>query len=164
MGDVLTGYSAETGATFTATVTEVSEYPQTGDSSSYWGFSGESKNQNVSRYPFTAYIEDAENIIEGTASMQFVRKTKESTGIVIDAAFVRTDEQGREYVLKAGEDGLLQKQIVSTTMAPYGSGLKIKNGLTEMDMIAFPYGKGVVEGARTVEAENFDSLYTGGFG
>jgi len=162
VGDVLTGYSAETGASFTATVTEVSEYPQTGDNYNFWGYGGEGKNQNVSQYPFTAYIEDADNLTEGSASMQFVRKNRETTGITIDAAFVRTDEQGREYVLKADENGLLKKQIISTTLAPYGVGLKIKTGLTGSDKIAFPYGKGVVEGARTVEVENFDMLYSAG--
>ena len=49
---------------------------------------------------------------------------------------------------------LLKKQYVVTGRTVYGSAVEIKSGLTEEDMIAFPYGKDVVEGALTTEENN----------
>ena len=63
--------------------------------------------------------------------------------------------------MKADENGFLKKQIVTTAPMPYmdSDSQQIKAGLTLEDRIAFPYGKGVVEGAQTVEAESLDDLY-----
>ena len=65
------------------------------------------------------------------------------------------DEDGKSYVLKAGEDGRLVKQYVQTGKILYGSSVEIKSGLSEQDRIAFPYGKTAKEGAKVVESEGF---------
>ena len=156
-GDQITGQSEDTGAFFTATITEISGYPENNDDSfSFYGWSSEPKNNNVSNYPFTAYIEDADELTEGMARVTLPTEKKNS-GIALDPAYVRTDEQGREYVMAADENNLLTKKYVTTTMS-YGS-VMIKSGLTEEDRIAFPYGKNVVEGAQTVDSDGYDSMY-----
>ena len=156
-GDQITGQSEDTGAFFTATITEISGYPENNDDSfSFYGWSSEPKNNNVSNYPFTAYIEDADELTEGMARVTLPTEKKNS-GIALDPAYVRTDEQGREYVMAADENNLLTKKYVTTTMS-YGS-VMIKSGLTEEDRIAFPYGKNVVEGAQTVDSDGYDSTY-----
>jgi hypothetical protein len=49
-----------------------------------------------------------------------------------------------------GEDGLLEKRYLEIGANNWGS-VTIKSGLRQSDFIAFPYGKGVEEGAPTVE-------------
>ena len=159
VGDKVTG-SSWGGETFTATITEISEYPQSDNGGYYYGY-GDSGNTNVSRYPFTAYIEEDVDLDEGYVTMQFVSGKAPSSGIALENQFIRTDEQGRDYVMKADENGVLKKQIVTTAPMPYmdSDSQQIKAGLTLEDKIAFPYGKGVVEGAQTVEAQSLDDLY-----
>ena len=64
------------------------------------------------------------------------------------------EEDGKSYCMIADENGRLKKQYVVTGRTVYGSAVEIKSGLTEEDMIAFPYGKDVVEGALTTEENN----------
>ena len=66
----------------------------------------------------------------------------------LEACFVR-EEGGRNYVLKAGDDGRLEKQYVEVGRILYGGwSVEIISGLGMEDYIAFPYGKNAVEGAR----------------
>ena len=76
--------------------------------------------------------------------------TSSEGGIFIEKAYVR-EENGRPYCMIADENGRLKKQYVVTGRVVYGSAVEIKSGLSEEDLIAFPYGKGVVEGAMTTE-------------
>ncbi len=71
--------------------------------------------------------------------------------IYLPKAYVRS-ENGQSYVYKRGEDGRLKKQYVRTGETLYEY-VNIKEGVTMEDMIAFPYGKNVKEGARTAEME-----------
>lgn len=48
-------------------------------------------------------------------------------------------------------NGRLKKQVVEIAGMLYGSIYKISSGLTVEDKIAFPYGKNVVEGTKTVD-------------
>jgi len=50
---------------------------------------------------------------------------------------------------------VLKKEYVLTGKSLWGSYLEIKGGLTRKDSIAFPYGKGVKEGAPVQLKEDF---------
>lgn len=149
VGQMLNGFSYDTGVSFTAEVKEISPYPMEGD------YSG---NGNASMYPFTAYIQNAEGLKNysyaeltiadgGDASM--------NSGLTIEKAFVRT-EDGHYYVMKDDGKGRLKKQIVQIARVWYGSTYEIAEGLSMDDKIAFPYGKHVKEGARTEEGSMQD--------
>ena len=155
IGDTLSGTSFENDEPFTATVTEISEYPSTGEDDFFgWGFSSE--NPTASYYPFTAYIENAENIVEGYAEMSFDTEHTETTGIYLEKFFILTDLTGRDYVMIRGEDGLLKKQYVQTGKSYWNSYIEIVSGLNGSDLIALPYGENVEEGAKTEEVESLE--------
>lgn len=145
-GTVLNCSSYEVGS-FTATVTDVSDYPVSSDS---MGFS--EGNPNVSYYSFTASIEDQSLPFQDQDYISVTLNNNVNSGdnIVIYKAFVRT-EDGISYVYK-DDNGVLKKQIV--TVGPTvdsGYNILIRSGITRDDMIAFPYGDDVKEGAKTRE-------------
>ena len=76
-------------------------------------------------------------------------------GIYLQNPFLRT-EQGKSYVYVLGEDGRLEQRFVKTGKALWGSYMEILSGLTEEDMVAFPYGKNVRDGAIAVEGDMSD--------
>lgn len=151
-GTTITCMSYESGY-FEAVITQVSEYPTS--SNSYWG----SGNPNASYYSFSAEIVDD--------SMEFSREewititipgvSADSNSIVISKAFVKS-ENGVSYVYK-DDNGVLKKQILSVGgNVDSGYSVLIKGGLSRDDKIAFPYGKAVVEGAKT-KVGTIDELY-----
>lgn len=144
VGTVITANSWESGMSFEATITEISDIPT---SSNSWG----DGNPNVSYYGFTAYIEDSTGLRNGEyLDLQISTGTANQGGIFIEKAYVR-EENGRPYCMIADENGRLKKQYVATGRTVYGSAVEIKSGLSEEDLIAFPYGKDVVEGALTTQ-------------
>ena len=74
------------------------------------------------------------------------------TSIYLSKALIRT-ENGQSYVYIADENKKLKKQYVRTGQTLYSSYIEVKEGLTEEDWIAFPYGKNVKEGAPVKELE-----------
>ena len=52
----------------------------------------------------------------------------------------------------------IQKRQVVTGKSLWGSYMEILSGVSEEDLIAFPYGKSVIEGADTVESD-LSALY-----
>ena len=147
VGTVVTANSWESGMTFEATITEISDYPTSGNS---WG----DGNPNVSYYAYTAYIEDSSDLRNGEYVDLSISKNESDTGgLYIEKAYVR-QEDGKSYVMIADENHRLKKQYVVTGRTIYGSAIEIKSGLTEDDLIAFPYGKNAVEGAAVEEASN----------
>lgn len=134
--------------TFEATVTEVSDYPVSGNS---WG----DGNPNVSYYKYTAYIDDSSALKNGESVDLSIQSndTENGSGIYIEKAYVR-QEDGRSYVMMADENDCLKKQYVTTGKTVYGTSIEIKSGLTESDRIAFPYGKEAVEGTKVTDAED----------
>ena len=54
----------------------------------------------------------------------------------------------------ADENNRLKKQYVGTGKTVYGSAIQITSGLSETDLIAFPYGKTAVEGTLVSEDES----------
>lgn len=148
VGQEVTANSWNTGSTFTAKITEISEYPST-DNNSY----GEG-NSNVSYYPFTAYIEDATGLNNGDyvdLSINPEQQTDNANAIYLEKAYVR-QENGKSYVLKVGEDDRLVKQHVTTGKTVYGTSIEIKSGLSLEDRIAFPYGKTAKEGIKAIDS------------
>ncbi len=148
-GMVLSGTSYESGDFFKATVTEVADYPIDGAQYSYG-------NPNVSYYPFIAEVEgDVDLDTDEYISLSF---EKENAGNIISIikAFVRS-ENGQNYVL-IDENGKLKKQYVAVGVSTDGYSIPIKSGLSMEDKIAFPYGKGVKEGAKTQEG-TLDDVY-----
>lgn len=150
VGQEISANSWNTGQVYTAVISEISEYPT--DERSY----GEG-NPNVSYYSFMAYIEDSEGLSNGDyldVSITPAASGENMNALYIEKAYVRT-ENGRSYVMKAGEDNRLVKQYVETGRTIYGSSVEIKSGLSLEDRIAFPYGKTAKEGVKVTESAGF---------
>lgn len=154
VGQQLFGYSYESGTSFEAEIREISPYPA---SSNYYGGMG---NNNVSYYPFTAYIAEA----DGLKNMEYVElnltvgaSDASEDDIYLSNALVRTDSS-ENYVMIRGENGRLKKQPVTIGKTVYGNMYEIIDGLTREDMIAFPYARAAKEGAKTREVD-LDEFY-----
>ena len=71
-------------------------------------------------------------------------------------------ENGQSYVYIEGKNKKLKKQYVRTGQTLYSTYIEVKEGVSETDWIAFPYGKAVKEGAPVKELEGSgfaDQLY-----
>lgn len=147
-GQTVSVSSWESGTSCEAEITEIKNYPST-DVSSYGG-----GNNNVSYYPFVAYIEDSTGLRNGeyVDLNMTVSDEEDGASIYIFKGYVRS-ENGKSYVLKADENDRLVKQYVKTGKIIYGDTIEIKSGLTEDDRIAFPYGKTAKEGIRVVDSD-----------
>lgn len=152
-GDVLTATSWESGSEITASITEISSFPASAEE--FYSYGG--GNPNASNYPVLAHIEDTSGLSADESVEVRFNQQKSTTGdIYIPVAYVRS-ENGQSYVYKMGEGGLLKKQYIHTgsTLNDY---VEVKDGITAEDMIAFPYGKSVKDGAQTT-TENTDDFY-----
>ena len=144
--------SYETGE-FEAIVTNVSEYPVSGNN--YWG----SGNPNVSYYGFSAEIPDQSTSHYNGEWINITIPTvsDKENSLVISKAFVRS-ENGNNYVYK-DVNGVLKKQYLAVGgNVDGGYSVLVTGGLSRNDRIAFPYGDSVVEGAKTREG-TLDELY-----
>lgn len=143
-GQQVTATSWEDENLYTGTVTGVDDYPQSGNF--YYG----SGNPNASYYGFTVQVEDGKGLRAGAylqLSLDSMEMTEWTDAISIPLAYVRKDAGG-SYVMK-DEQGKLAKQYVTTGSTYWGEAIEIKEGLTTEDAIAFPYGDGTKEGAKT---------------
>ena len=138
---------------FNAKVAYVSEYPVSGDSS-YYG----SGNPNASYYEYTATIEDSSvKVSDDDWLTVMMAGNVVSNGIVLDRAFVRT-ENGVSYVYK-DDNGVLKKQILKVGgNVNSGYSVLVTGGITREDKIAFPYGDDVADGVKTKEV-SADEMY-----
>lgn len=57
-----------------------------------------------------------------------------------------------------GDKDTLERKSVKTGRELWGEYIQIKNGIEAEDMIAFPYGKNVFEGAKT-KVSDIEALY-----
>ena len=140
---------------FEAKVLNVSDYP-VDSSNAYYG--GES-NPNVSYYTFNAEITDR--------SLQFtdqdyvtvsLKSNKLAEGsMVVMKAFIRT-ENGTSYVYKDVKGTLKKQQITVGSIVNSGYYAVVTSGLKSDDLLAFPYGDAVKEGAKTKEV-TLDDMY-----
>ena len=137
---------------FEAEVVDVSEYPVSGDN-----YSGNG-NPNVSYYTYTATIPDKSIKVSDEDWLTIsLTSSAESKGIVLDKAFVRS-ENGVSYVYK-DDNGVLKKQVLTVGGNVNGGySVLITGGITRDDKIAFPYGDTVQEGAKTQEVTS-DEIY-----
>ena len=149
IGQEVTINDWNTGMTHIGTVQSVGDFPSTQDG---WNGAG---NPNASFYPFTVFIDGDADLQEGRyVSVMYSTATSEH-GIYLQNPFLRT-EKGRSYVYVMGADGRLEQRFVKTGKALWGSYTEILSGLSEEDMVAFPYGKHVKAGAITLEGEMSD--------
>ena len=151
IGQEVTVNDWNTGMTYTGKVVSMGDFPTDDDG---WNGSG---NPNVSYYPFTVFVDETADLQAGMyANIQYSSAESEN-GIYLENPFIRT-ENGQSYVYVQGAGGKLEKRFVTTGKALWGSYTEIRSGLTVDDLIAFPYGKNVKQGAPTVEGD-LSSLY-----
>lgn len=143
-----------TSGSFQAEVLDVSEYPVTSNSF-YYGDS----NPNVSYYAFTAVVTDKSLQLEDQdyVTVNFEQSTSDSGSMVLQKAFVKS-ENGKNYVYKDVKGRLKKQEIVTGATVDNGYSILVKSGLDKEDLIAFPYGKDVIEGAKTNEV-SLDEMY-----
>lgn len=154
-GTLLQCTSYDSGS-FEAKVLNVSDYPV--DSSNNFYYGGDS-NRNVSYYTFNAEITDQ--------SLQFtdqdyvtisLKSNKLSKGsLVVMKAFIRT-ENGTSYVYKDVKGTLKKQQVTVGSIVNSGYYAIVTSGLKSDDLLAFPYGNTVQEGAKTKEV-TLDDMY-----
>ena len=155
VGDTITGMLTTNGTEFSAVIKEVSEYPDGSNDAYYYG----QENTNASYYPFYALIEDTEGLEEGEAEIYLAGGSGgQDDAIYLDNYFIRSESDGRTYVYKKGDDGKLTKQYVKIGKKT-GYSQEIKEGLSLEDMIAFPYGKNVKEGAKTKDVDMLQDAF-----
>lgn len=150
VGTTMTGMSYESGMSFTAEITEISEYPTTANS---WS----SNDAEASAYPFMAYIEDSTGLSNNEWVDLTIQENSDvnNSAVYLYKAYIRS-ENGQSYVYKADENNRLVKQYVKTGATLYSMYVEVKGGLSLEDKIAFPYGKNVVEGAKVKVDDSAD--------
>ena len=152
IGQEVTVNDWNTGMTYTGKIVSMGDFPTNSDG---WNGSG---NPNVSYYPFTVFVDETADLQAGMyVNIQYSSAESEN-GIYLENPFIRT-ENGQSYVYVQGAGGKLEKRFVTTGKALWGSYTEIRSGLTVDDLIAFPYGKNLKEGALTVESDVSD-LYS----
>ena len=140
-----------TGMTYTGKVTAIGDFPSQNNG---WNGMG---NPNASYYPFTVFVDETADLQAGShVSIQFSTSGSEH-GVYLQNPFVRS-EQGNFYVYLRGKNGKLEKRNVSVGKSLWGSYMEILSGVGEEDLIAFPYGKDLRQGANTVESD-LSALY-----
>ena len=150
IGDTVQISSWMTGVSCEGTIVSVEDYPA---SQSGWS----NGNQNVSYYPFKAFVSEDANLQPNDYVDISYRSGGSNNAWYLESMFIRVDN-GKSYVYVRGENGLLEKRDVVTGADLWGSYTEIRGGLTQDDYVAFPYGQDVVEGAKTQEATP-DQLY-----
>ena len=158
VGDIV--YGSTYGSTsFTAEIVEVSQYPSAATDYYYYG----EGNSNESNYPFLAFIENTEGLeVDDGVELSLEGEVSEygysnEDGLSLNSALVRTEENGRSYCLVEGSGGKLEKRYLEVGANEWGT-VEIKSGLSREDYIAFPYGKGVVEGAKTTRVDSLTAM------
>lgn len=148
VGQEVTVNSWDTGMTYTGTVVSISDVPSSRNS-----YNG-NNNPNASSYPFRVFVDESADLQAGSyVNVQY--SSAEQSGIYLEKPFLRT-EDGQSVVYARGEDGLLERRVVTVGKSMGGSYVEIKDGLTENDMVAFPYGKNVKPGVPTEEGDYSD--------
>ena len=140
-----------TGMTYVGTIESIGNFP---DTENGWNGMG---NPNASYFPFRVYIDGSADLQPGRYVSVMYSASAAQNGIYLENPFLRT-EQGTSYVYVMDSDGRLEKRIVTTGKNLWGSYTEIRSGLSPEDLIAFPYGKNVREGAKAVEAD-ISTLY-----
>lgn len=149
IGQEVTVNDWRSGMVYTGTVTAIGDFP---DADGDWNGMG---NPNTTYYPFTVFVDESADLQAGYYVSVMYSSATSQHGIYLQNPFLRT-EQGKSYVYVQGADGKLEKRYVTVGKSLWGSYTEILSGLTQEDLIAFPYGKEVKEGAAAVEGDMND--------
>lgn len=151
IGQEVTINDWNTGMEYVGQIQSVGDFPTTGDG---WNGMG---NPNASFYPFRVYIDGSADLQPGRYVSVRYSTAGAQTGIYLENPFILT-ESGTHYVYVMGKNGRLEKRAVTAGKSLWGSYTQILSGITEEDLIAFPYGKNVKDGAPAVESD-ISALY-----
>ena len=146
VGQEVTINDWNTGMTHVGKIQALGDFP---DPASGWNGMG---NPNASFYPFTVFVDEEADLQEGRYVSVIYSTATGEHGIYLQNPFLRT-EQGKTYVYVLGADGRLEQRFVKTGKALWGSYMEILEGLSEEDLVAFPYGKNVKPGAKALEGD-----------
>ena len=148
VGQEVTINDWNSGMTYTGSIVSIGDIPSS--SNSYNG----NNNPNASSYPFRVFVDENADLQAGNY-VSVTYSSAEQIGIYLEKPFLRT-EDGVSYVYVRGEDGLLERRTVTVGKNVNGYYVAIQDGLTEDDMVAFPYGKNVKPGVPTEEGDYSD--------
>jgi len=142
VGDTFEIMMWSTGNTYTATITEINNYPTFDNYYSY------DYSNNASNYLVYASLDCDDELNEWDGGeITFDNKNSDAL-FALQACFVR-EENGQSYVLVKGENNRLEKRFIKTgDIVDSGYYIEIIEGLSLEDEIAFPYGKQAVVGAK----------------
>ena len=147
VGQEVTAYVWETGQMYSGTISSIDEYPM---DNNYYYYGG---NPNSSTYGFLAYFEDMGDLDPWAwIQLKLPSNSSDESSIHLPTAYVRSDPSGKYVMMDV--DGKLAKQYVRCGKTWYGEYVQILEGISLEDHIAFPYGNGAVEGAKTVVNED----------
>lgn len=141
-GDKFTVTNYMNGQSADAVVTYISDYP----AEDYQGYGG---GVQMSYYKATAYLDNGDgfNVDDSVSVMQASEDTG-TTPIVLQKVYVRKDSKG-SYVMIDDGKGRLKRQAVTTKKTSDSESVEITSGLTEDDLVAFPYGERAKAGTLT---------------
>lgn len=154
VGDEISVNGYMSGMSSDATITTISPYPA--ENPDTWT----DGNPNVSYYPYTAVLSDADGFTMGeSVDISLNVTVDEASTICIMGVYVRTDDDGSQYMLIDDGNGRLKKQEVTTIPTSDSEYVQVLDGLTIDDMVAFPWGtKGKVGVRTTTEMSILDQL------
>ncbi|MBQ2152843.1 MAG: hypothetical protein II440_05285, partial [Clostridia bacterium] len=148
----------EDNRTYQGRITEISDKPIASDDGDDW---------LQSTYEFIVTSNDEFTLSEenGVSVIPIENSDDGSSGsenlFNIQWCFVR-EENGRYIAMVEGENGLLEKRILTVGETYYGFSIDIIDGLKPDDYLAIPYGR-AVEGM-PVKRVDYDQMYGGLFG
>ncbi len=130
------------GASTTATITEIDSYPAS-NSNSY----SSGGNSNVTYYNYKATLDDMTGMELGNYVDVNLNLSADEDTVYIYNPFIRT-ENGKSYLMIMDENGKLKQQFVTCGEQLWGSYTKITSGYPGDDAyISFPYGPEAVIGS-----------------
>lgn len=136
-------------------ITHISEGVSQGEGD-YGSFG--SYDDTMSYYDVTVELKEKLELEEDESITIIINTDKSNEGVWIETAFVRS-ENGKNYVMVANEDNVIEKRYVELGQSYYDMSIEVKSGLSADDRIALPYGK-TVEGMPVVDS-TYDDLYMG---
>ena len=141
IGRAVTVTSWNSGMAYDGIITAVSNLPAV---SNGWV----DGNSNVSFYPFTVTVDESAELMDGEYLEIQLAGTGADDMLCLEKPFI-LQENGKSYVYVAGENGRLEKREIKTGKDLWGSYYEVFGGISPDDLIAFPYGKNVTDGAKT---------------
>lgn len=155
VGDTVNVMSWQTYSQTEAEIVSISEYPvKEGAGYSHWS----QGNNNSSLYPFTVYLDEDTPVREGEyVNITYNPFGSSASGLFLNNMFIRR-EGGQSFIFVRDASGRLEKREIPTGRSLWGSYTQILGDLSPEDYIAFPYGRNIREGVKTVTASS-DTLY-----